>query len=426
MAVSLSKAVLGVTAALFAATLATLLVLRRSKQSSPSSSYSGLRPLLDDLRLGPAGDERAGGGERNHTEDGARDDRVLENSLVVPATTDEGTWRSSNVGECLSRPLHPSGWGAEVHLAFGVSPPAWFSSLAPCRLRALCAGNGAVCIRLGSSLSAAELKHAVERGLGGRARPPPSPRGWPSLVVPREEEDGRTVVPEVHLLGSPGSGGEFVPAVDGSDSGEEEADSAAAEARWSLSPSLPCSVTDWHVDEPWESSPPRYTVLYAAESEGTILTRLVHTAGSAFRSIPEADRAVLLSSVGVFDPPPWLPLEVGRSAIHRLSKLTEGGQAAYVCADSLASVLCGGGGGGDDDDDDEDSGRAASVALAWRVTRCLTTKAAVASWSWSKHDVIIIDNHSALHARTTYDEKKQKRLLYRLRVEDSELLMSRR
>jgi len=63
---------------------------------------------------------------------------------------------------------------------------------------------------------------------------------------------------QVHLLGSPGSGGEYI-----APSGDDT-DYKAKLAAWLRRPEEPSLTTDWHTDEPWEPDPARFTLLYAA------------------------------------------------------------------------------------------------------------------------------------------------------------------
>ena len=168
-------------------------------------------------------------------------------------------------------------------------------------------------------------------------------------------------------------------------------DDAALE-KW-LAGGEPCEVTDWHVDEPWESAPARFTVLWAAESEGPIETRFAST---RMDRIDAADRALLTGAVGTFAPPPWLPQEKG-TARHALTR----DDAMYICADSLRDV--------------DGMARRDAVALCFRLTRACAARAA--SHLWRPRDLVVIDNHQTLHKRVPYDHASQRRLLYRLRAD---------
>ena len=269
-------------------------------------------------------------------------------------------------------PMHADdGWGAvfEGDPGFSVAPPG--------TLAAVVAARGVVVLR-GLDVTPEELSALVAHGIGP-ARPPPKPTGWPSLP------DG----PEtIHLLGSPGSGGEFVRAC-ADDAGDD-----AALDRW-LEGGQPCEVTDWHVDEPWESTPARFTVLWAAESEGTIETRFAST--RLDDRIDAADRDLLNGAFGTFGPPPWLPQEGGAIARHPLTR----GDKMYICADSLRDVDC--------------MARRDAVGLCFRLTRVCAARAA--SHVWRPRDLVIVDNHQMLHKRVPYDHAAQRRLLYRLRAD---------
>ena len=223
----------------------------------------------------------------------------------------------------------------------------------------------------------------MAHGFGREPRPPPKPAGWPQLP------GGPAAI---HLLGSPGSGGEFVPAcADGGDDADDF-------DRWCAA-GTPCAVTDWHVDEPWDAAPARFTVLWAAATEGNIETRFASTA--VWDRLDDEDRAVLATAVGTFVPPPWLPQEGAASARHALRRATPAGDAVYVCADSLAAV--------------DGLERRDALALGWRATRLCVERAA--AHAWRPKDLLIVDNHQMLHKRVPYDHAAQGRLLYRLRVD---------
>lgn len=104
---------------------------------------------------------------------------------------------------------------------------------------------------------------------------------------------------------------------------------------WIEQPSAPCSVTDWHVDEPWEDQPARFTVLYAAISEGEIRTRFASTAAYWRDGIREEDKTICRTAIGTFAPPPWLPQEA-ETACHPLTRHTLAGEA--MCAWSSVGV----------------------------------------------------------------------------------------
>ena len=268
-------------------------------------------------------------------------------------------------------PMHAAdGWGAgfEQDPGFSIAPPG--------TLAAVAAARGVVVVR-GLDVSPEDLSALVNHGVGP-ARPPPKPAGWPSLKNGPET---------IHLLGSPGSGGEFVRACADDSAGDD-----AALEKW-LAGGEPCEVTDWHVDEPWESAPARFTVLWAAESEGPIETRFAST---RMDRIDAADRALLTGAVGTFAPPPWLPQEKG-TARHALTR----DDAMYICADSLRDV--------------DGMARRDAVALCFRLTRACAARAA--SHLWRPRDLVVIDNHQTLHKRVPYDHASQRRLLYRLRAD---------
>jgi len=156
-----------------------------------------------------------------------------------------------------------------------------------------------------------------------------------------------------------------------------------------------------HVDEPWEADPARFTVLWAAASEGAIETRFASTT-DLWRRCDDAERAFLATRVGTFSPPPWLPQERG-TARHALMRTTPAGDAAYLCMDSLAAV--------------DGVDRREALAVCWNLTRRAASRAA--AHAWRPRDLVVIDNWSTLHKRVPYDVR-QRRLLYRLRCDGAD------
>ena len=166
-----------------------------------------------------------------------------------------------------------------------------------------------MCQKIHQALDERVRPSSIKASAAGRGRSKPSRRSRLQRVDNGDDDDDQ---PEL---------------VDTSDS-EDEDDNAALD-RW-LDSGKPCEVTDWHVDEPWESAPARFTVLWAAESEGPIETRFAST---RLDRIDLADRELLAGAVGTFAPPPWLPQEKG-TARHALTR----DDAMYICADSLRDV----------------------------------------------------------------------------------------
>ena len=112
---------------------------------------------------------------------------------------------------------------------------------------------------------------------------------------------------EIHLIGSRSSAGEFIPAHGPVENGESEEEQVE---RW-LANGLASEVTDWHVDEPWETQAGRFTVLYMAQhSGGRSETAFVSMADFLRDGMLDEDVRLLANATGTFAPPPWLPLEV--------------------------------------------------------------------------------------------------------------------
>ena len=244
----------------------------------------------------------------------------------------------------VAAPMHAAdGWGAvfEQDPGFSVAPPG--------TLAAVAAARGVVVVR-GLDATPEELSALVNPRRP--ARPPPKPAGWPSLRRARDDH-----------LGVPGSGGEFVRACADDGAGDD-----AALEKW-LAGGEPCEVTDWHADLPWETTPARFTVLWAAESEGPIETRFAST--RLDDRIDAADRELLAGAVGTFAPPPWLPQEKG-TARHALTR----DDAMYICADSLRDV--------------DGMERRDAVALCFRLTRACSARSA--SHFWRARDLVVIDS----------------------------------
>jgi len=252
-------------------------------------------------------------------------------------------------------------------------------------LARIAAREGSIVVRGLGHRSPREVTDFVRDAMGAEPRPPPAPRGWPAPPG----------CMQVHLLGSPGSGGEYI-----APSGDDT-DYKAKLAAWLRRPEEPSLTTDWHTDEPWEPEPARFTMLYAAVSEGDCRTRVASTADFWRDGMAEADREVCRTAQGRFAPPPWLPQEDAQTW-HPLMRRTCAGDAMYVCADSLVAV--------------SDMRRDEAISWCWRLTRECCSKERCTEHRWKPFDLLVIDNYSTLHSRVKYDEQKQNRLLYRLRV----------
>lgn len=287
------------------------------------------------------------------------------------------------IGEDLP-PLHPSGWGAQI-----LTSPGGLESMKPGSLGELACRRGLVVIRGLGPMPPEDLLRHLQRAMGAEARPPPAPKGWPTLPGGPAQ---------IHLLGSPASAGEYVPAHP-SFSASEDAEHLAG---W-MKEGKPCYITDWHVDEPWERNPARFTALFAQTSKGLVKAGFVSTAEFWQQRMSEADKRVCRDAIGRFIAPPWLPQE-SEVAHHKLCRSTLTGDALYICADSLVGI--------------EGMGDEAAMALCWRLTRECISEESVYEHTWDENDLVVIDNHTMLHARRPYDLNSTERVLWRLRMED--------
>ena len=285
----------------------------------------------------------------------------------------------------LPTPMHPDGWGRNL---IGTIP-SHMELVTAGRLARTVAQHCVVAIRGLGEMTPQQVLAFVTDAMGADPRPPPAPKGWPAPLE----------CPQIHLLGSPGSGGEFIPAH--SKTGDDD-DSSNHMLRWIESPSARSVTTDWHVDEPWEENPARFTVLYAAQSQGDVRTRFASTAHFWNNGMSAEDQELCEASLAEFEPPPWLPQEQAVS-IHPLVRHTLAGKAMYVCADSLRAV--------------DGMSREESIKWCWKLTQQCCSKEHVAEHHWEKYDLLVLDNFSSLHSRVKYNEQRQNRLLYRLRLD---------
>ena len=121
----------------------------------------------------------------------------------------------------------------------------------------------------------------------------------------------------------------------------------------------------------------RFTVLWAAESEGPIETRFASTLD---HRIDLADRELLAGAVGT---PPHRRRGCRRRRVRRATRSRD--DAMYICADSLRDV----------------DGATQRRSLLGRSRR--------APHTW-RGDLVVIDNHQTLHKRVPYDHASQRRL----------------
>eukprot|EP00656_Telonema_subtile_P054652 TRINITY_DN8222_c0_g1_i1.p1 TRINITY_DN8222_c0_g1~~TRINITY_DN8222_c0_g1_i1.p1 ORF type:complete len:322 (-),score=71.70 TRINITY_DN8222_c0_g1_i1:183-1148(-) len=279
--------------------------------------------------------------------------------------------------------MHQEGWGLHID---ATNRQAISSLVTDGRLAHTVAEHGVVVLRGLGKMKPNDVVKYITSAMGGNPRPPPAPKGWPSPVD----------CPQIHLLGSPGSGGEFIPA------SADDSDKEEKLKQWIERPEAPSRTTDWHVDEPWELDPARFTILYAAESEGDLRTRFASTARFWKDGMSDSDRKICEQAAASFEPPPWLPQEEAVTT-HSLMRQTKAGKAMYICADSLCGV--------------DGMSREEAIEWCWRLTgECCTPERSV-DHCWEQYDMLVLDNHSLLHARVKYDECQQNRLLYRLRMD---------
>lgn len=138
--------------------------------------------------------------------------------------------------------------------------------------------------------------------------------------------------PEVQLLGSPNSSFEpsatFIPA-----HGCETKDSFQA---W-LDDLVACEVTDWHTDEPWDTPPARFTVALCAVSTGPNATQFSSTT-ALYDRVDLSIRNRLEGTKTLFEPPPWLPTELGKQGRHNTVNDGPSGKSFFICMDSTTQI----------------------------------------------------------------------------------------
>lgn len=206
-------------------------------------------------------------------------------------------------------------------------------------------------------------------------------------------------LPQVQVLGSKNSKfapkATFIPA-----RAVETPDSLS---NW-LQNSIPCSVTDWHSDEPWEPvSPVKFTMALSAKSTGPNATLYTSTSALYDRTSKEIKEKLEYSNT-TFAPPSWLPAEEGREACHSTVQRGPHGKSLYMCIDATKGI----------DAFKGDDNKAKETI--WHLTKDCTTKEHVYTHQWNEGDLLIWDNTRTLHARSPYAEAAVERVLFRMRV----------
>jgi len=212
-------------------------------------------------------------------------------------------------------------------------------------------------------------------------------------------EDLATIegLPQVQILGSPNSAfaptATFIPA--------REAETSDSRSNW-LDNTKPCSVTDWHSDEPWEDAPVKFTIALSAKSTGPNATLFTSTSALYERTSGDIKETLDYSKT-TFAPPPWLPSE-DTQACHSTVQRGPNGNSFYICMDSTKSI-----------DAFEGDDRKAKEVI-WNLTKSGTQPDNIYTHNWEEGDLVIWDNTRTLHARSPYNHACVDRVLYRMRV----------
>lgn len=206
-------------------------------------------------------------------------------------------------------------------------------------------------------------------------------------------------LPQVQILGSPRSKfapkATFIPA--------HTAESSDSLSKW-LDSSIPCSVTDWHSDEPWEELfPVKFTMALSARSTGPNATLFTSTSALYERTSDDIKEKLEYSKT-TFAPPPWLPAEEGCMACHSTVQRGPHGKSFYICIDSTSGI-----------DVFEGDDRKAKKTV-WNLTKSCTKQEHIYTHQWDEGDLLIWDNTRTIHARSMYSEASVDRVLFRMRV----------
>ncbi len=95
--------------------------------------------------------------------------------------------------------MHPDGWGRNI---IGTVPSHMELVTAGRLARTVAHTVWLRFFRGLGEMTPQQVLAFVTDAMGADPRPPPAPKGWPAPLE----------CPQIHLLGSPGSGGEFIPA----------------------------------------------------------------------------------------------------------------------------------------------------------------------------------------------------------------------
>mmetsp|Transcript_13298 Transcript_13298/g.28214 ORF Transcript_13298/g.28214 Transcript_13298/m.28214 type:complete len:315 (+) Transcript_13298:62-1006(+) len=164
---------------------------------------------------------------------------------------------------------------------------------------------------------------------------------------------------------------------------------------------IPCSVTDWHSDEPWLERPVKFAIALCALSTGPNAT-LFSSTEALYERVDESIQKKLQDTKTTFAPPPWLPCEAGMKASHPTVHNCPHGTSFYICVDSMEHLT--GMYLGD------------AMELIWELTKDCARPEHVYTHQWEEGDMVIWDNTRTLHARTPYSVEGTDRILYRMRL----------
>mmetsp|Transcript_15820 Transcript_15820/g.21709 ORF Transcript_15820/g.21709 Transcript_15820/m.21709 type:complete len:356 (-) Transcript_15820:15-1082(-) len=206
--------------------------------------------------------------------------------------------------------------------------------------------------------------------------------------------------PEIQVLGSPESPSHpeatFIPARE-----QESSDSFRA---W-VEEGVPCAVTDWHSDEPWEGNRTKFTLALCAESTGPNATMFSSTV-ALYNRTDDATKNMLEGTQTLFVPPHWLPDEEGKKAKHStVQKSHRLGDSFYICMDAMDTI--------------DGMETLQAKELVWNLTKDCMKPEHVHFHQWEKGDLLFWDNTRTLHARSPYDQTSVDRVLYRMRVTET-------
>lgn len=177
-----------------------------------------------------------------------------------------------------------------------------------------------------------------------------------------------------------------------------------------LEKSIPCHVTDWHSDEPWEENPVKFTLALSAVSTGPNATLFCSTV-ALYDRMDDETKSLLDGTKTSFSPPPWLVLEneFPVTASHSTVQTSPYGKSVYICIDSTKSI--------DGIPDDR-----VAKKLVWNLTKDCMKPSHVYTHQWERGDLLFWDDTRTLHSRSEYSESDVDRVLYRMRVMGKEIV----